>query len=377
MNLQITSLLSSLGWSRRKQRMEILVVGTPQKDYHFSGVEFQISQSRSRKFWAHNKDVRAAKGAPGSFFSFSATIISVKGSTNNVPGPPYSEYRNSLNIWCDKETGLKGVAWKLEPLFLSHSTLGNQGLSFTTRQLLAEIVKSNWKKVRTAVCLVLRSDISSKIQSTISRSKQDRSPRKRCFKFIIGSNLMVLQAITSPEKFIKILQISSIAFIYWTVWTHVKLLEMAVTLGLTHLWTVAFGSSINLRISQRNKETTAPPTFLLFYLENFFSERVPISPIDWIFFEDKSVQEEDKQQLPISQSAKDKKTNMMKYGYSPGKGKDETKKQPLPFLTLRNPLKWYKKKKKMHSQELKSKNTTEFQIPQLSLFPEKLKDLCR
>lgn len=56
---------------------------------------------------------------------------------------------------------------------------------------------------------------------------------------------------------------------------------------------------------------------------------------------------------------------MMKYGYP---GKDETEKQPLRFLTYNDTI--------MHSQELESKNT-DFQIPHLSLFQEKLKGLCR
>lgn len=66
---------------------------------HPSDFEFQTSQSSSTYFWAHNRHARAATEGLGSFFSFSATNISVKGSTNNVPGPPYSLCRNSLNTW--------------------------------------------------------------------------------------------------------------------------------------------------------------------------------------------------------------------------------------------------------------------------------------
>lgn len=66
---------------------------------HSSDFEFQTSQSSSTYFWAHNRHARAGTEGLGSFFSFSATNISVKGSTNNVPGPPYSLCRNSLSTW--------------------------------------------------------------------------------------------------------------------------------------------------------------------------------------------------------------------------------------------------------------------------------------
>lgn len=66
---------------------------------HSTDLEFQTFQSSSTWFWAHNRHARATTEGLGSFFSFSATNISVKGSTNNVPGPPYSLCRNSLNNW--------------------------------------------------------------------------------------------------------------------------------------------------------------------------------------------------------------------------------------------------------------------------------------
>lgn len=101
------------------------------------GLEFQTSQSWSTKLWAHNKDSLAAKGAPGNFLSLRATNISVNGSTNNVPGPPYSSCKKSLNICfqhykpvsINENFGSFSFNLKVSNIQVAHEDIANVGLN--------------------------------------------------------------------------------------------------------------------------------------------------------------------------------------------------------------------------------------------------------